>query len=134
MAAARQPNYRRSGGFDKAAFQAEFTRHFSRNPRYCAAAMPDMLVQLGLIERDTEITDIRWAAYLLATVMWGTTSPTTVSHVAVSKKGKPLLDKKGRPVVVQQRKWLMTMAPVAEVGQGKVRRYHARPIRATRMA
>lgn len=61
---------------------------------------------------------------MLATVMWETTSPTTVTRPAVSKKGRPLTDKHNQPVLVRERKWLMTMAPVDEVGRGKGRRYH----------
>ncbi|MGB7989233.1 MAG: glycoside hydrolase family 19 protein [Candidatus Methylophosphatis roskildensis] len=124
MTAADPPDYRRAGNFDRAVFQAEFADQFSRNARYSAAAVPDMLVLLGMIERDPNIIDIRWAAYILATVMWETTSPTTVTRPALNRKGKPLLDKKGQPVIVKERKWLMTMAPVDEIGHGKGRRYH----------
>lgn len=122
--AANPPDYRRSGNFDRAVFQAEFASRFARNARYSAAAMPDMLVLLGMIERDPNIIDIRWAAYILATVMWETTSPTTVTRPALNKKGKPLLDKRGQPIQVKERNWLMTMAPVDEIGHGKGRRYH----------
>lgn len=124
MTAAKRPDYRLLGGIDRAIFQTEFTSQFSKSARYSAAAMPDMLVLLGLLEADANINDVRWAAYMLATVMWETTSPTTVSRQAVNKKGKPLLDKKGLPIMVTERKWLMTMAPVDEVGHGKGRKYH----------
>lgn len=43
--------------------------------------------------------------------------------LAVNKKGKTLVDKKGRPIILKERKWLMTMAPVDEIGHGKGRRY-----------
>ena len=105
-------------------FQEQFTAQFAKSSRYNAASMPDMLVLLTHIEQDTDITDIRWVAYMLATVMWETTSPSTFSHVAVDKKGKLLLSKKGKPVMVTRRKWLMTMAPVDEIGHGKGRKYH----------
>lgn len=124
MAAGKRVDYRRIGNFDKVVFQTEFTNAFSRSPRYSAAAMPDAFALLGLIERDGAIIDVRWAAYMLATVMWETASPTTVTRPAVNKKGKPLLDKKGLPIILKERKWLMTMAPVDEVGHGKGRRYH----------
>ncbi|ABM30806.1 hypothetical protein QRO08_24005 [Paracidovorax citrulli] len=83
-----------------------------------------MLTLLGMIERDTNINDVRQAAYMLATVMWETTSPVTVTKVATNKKGQPLLDKNRQPVVLKQKNWLMTMAPVAEIGHGKGRQYH----------
>ena len=38
-----------------------------------------------------------------------------------TKKAIPIL-KNGKPVMVKQRKWLMTMAPVDQVGQGGGRR------------
>lgn len=117
-------NYQHSGGYDHQAFVREFVAQFGRSAPYNAAATPDMLVLLDLIERDPGITDVRQAAYMLATVMWETTSPTKVTQVARNRKGQPLLDKNKQPVMVSQRKWLITMAPVSEIGQGKGRRYH----------
>ena len=124
MVAPKPLDHRHTGPYDRPVFQEQFTAQFAKSSRYNAASMPDMLVLLTHIEQDTEITDIRWAAYMLATVMWETTSPSTFSHVAVDKKGKLLLSKKGKPVMVTRRKWLMTMAPVDEIGHGKGRKYH----------
>lgn len=124
MPTAKLPNYAYSGSFDQAVFQTEFNTAFAKNPRYNAAAVPDLLVLLGLIERDPGINDVRQAAYILATVMWETTSPTTITRPLLDKKGLPLLDKKKQPKFVKQKKWQMTMAPVSEVGLGKGRRYH----------
>ena len=117
-------DHRHTGPYDRPVFQEQFTALFAKSSGYNAAAMPDMLKLLTQIEQDTNITDIRWAAYMLATVMWETTSPSNFSHVVVDKKGKPVLGKKGEPVIVTQRKWLMTMAPVDEIGHGKGRKYH----------
>jgi len=117
-------NYQHSGGYDRLVFLREFVAQFGRSAPYNAAATPDMLVLLDLIERDAGITDVRQAAYMLATVMWETTSPTKVSQVARNRKGQPLLDKNKQPIMVNHRKWLITMAPVSEIGQGKGRRYH----------
>jgi hypothetical protein len=61
---------------------------------------------------------------MLATVAWETTLPATVERPAFNKKGKPLIDKTGKPVMLKHRQWLMTMAPVDEIGRGKGRRYH----------
>jgi len=61
---------------------------------------------------------------MLATVFWETTSKMSVAIVAKNKRGKPLLNKKGDPIILKRKKWLMTMAPVDEVGHGKGRRYH----------
>ncbi|MBI5257179.1 MAG: glycoside hydrolase [Burkholderiales bacterium] len=130
---AQTPNYQHSGAFDRAVFGREFSAQFGRSARYNAAAVPDMMLLVGLIEADSGITDVRQAAYMLATVMWETTSPVKVSHVARNKKGQPLLDKQKKPVIVTQRKWLMTMAPVSEIGQGKGRKYHE-PVKVKRLA
>lgn len=124
MATPKPLDHRHTGPYDRPIFQEQFTARFAKSSRYNAAAMCDLLELLTLIEQDSKVTDIRWAAYMLATVMWETTSPTSISHVAVNKKGKPLLGKYGQPVIVTQRKWLMTMAPVDEIGHGKGRRYH----------
>lgn len=133
MATLPQPNYQYNGVYDHAIFLAEFTRQFARSGRYNAAAVPQMLTLLDLIERDIAITDVRWAAYMLATVMWETTVPTTVLRPAVNKKGKPLVNKKGQSVLVKQRRWLMSMSPVDEIGHGKGRRYHE-PVKVKRLA
>ena len=49
--------------------QTEFTKAFSGGANYRADAIPDMFVLLSLIEQDPLIVDIRWIAYMLATVM-----------------------------------------------------------------
>ena len=117
-------NYQHLGLYDRVIFQDGVTTSFRRSGRFNAAAVPDMLNLLGMIERDPGINDVRQAAYMLATVMWETTSPTTVTSPAVNKKGVALVDKHNRPIMVKRRRWLMTMAPVNEVGHGKGRRYH----------
>ena len=119
------PNYLYLGSYDRAIFQAEFAKRFSKNGRYDAGAIPAMFELLTFIERDTQITDMRWAAYMLATVLWETTYPKSVEVVVKNKKGQPIINKKtGKPTVVKSRVWLMTMAPVDEVGRGKGRNYH----------
>lgn len=117
-------NYQCGGGYDRQVFLREFVVQFAQSAPYTMAARPDMLVLLDLIERDAGITDVRQAAYMLATVMWETTSPTKVSQVARNRKGQPLLDKNKQPVMVTHRQWLITMAPVSEIGRGQGRRYH----------
>jgi hypothetical protein len=125
-------NYKYSGCFDKDKLIQEFNTRFSKNPRYNAAALPDLLTLVGLIESDSQMTDLRWAAYMLATVFWETTYPTTII-TPKTRKGKPVLDKKGQPVMLKNRQWLMTMAPVNEVGQGKGRNYHE-PVKVSKNA
>jgi hypothetical protein len=116
--------YQYSGVYDRVKFESAFIKQFSKSPRYSGAAIPDLFHLLDSIEKDKEMTDIRWTAYLLATVMWETTTPHNIERPALNKKGKPLYDKHGKPVMVKTRLWLMTMAPVDEVGHGKGRKYH----------
>ena len=123
-------NYLYLGTYDRGVFQTEFVKAFSGSANYRANAIPDMFVLLSLIERDPLIVDIRWAAYMLATVMKETTTRTTVERPALNKKGKPLIDKKGKAVMVKTHPWLMMMAPVDEVGKGKGRKYHE-PVKVT---
>ena len=124
MATSHEVDFKYSGLYDKPTFQKAFNDTIAKSASFNAAAIPDLFALVGLIGKDKDINDVRWAAYMLATVMWETTSPTAVSQVARNKKGVPLKDKKGQLIVVVQRKWLMTMAPVEEVGHGKGRRYH----------
>ena len=113
-----------SGAYNRAEFEAEFVKQFSKSPRYNSGAIPDLFRLLDLIENDRDMTDIRWTAYLLATIMWETTSPHSIEKPALNKKGKPLYDKNGKPVMVKSWPWLISMSPVDEVGHGKGRQYH----------
>ena len=130
--AAATVNYLYLGTYDRSVVQTEFMKAFSGGANYRADAIPDMFVLLSLIERDPLIIDIRWAAYMLATVMKETTTRTTVERPALNKKGKPLIDKKGKPVILKSHPWLMMMAPVDEVGKGKGRKYHE-PVKVSSM-
>jgi len=114
-----------NGSYNLATFNTRFIEKFAKNPRYNADALPDLSTLVDMISRDPNITDVRWGAYMLATAMWETTSPLTFVVQVKNKKGQPIINKKtGKPVTVKQKKWLMTMAPVEEVGHGKGRRYH----------
>ena len=111
------------GTYDLSTFNSRFIEEFARNPRFNLDALGGMTTLVDMINRDPNITDVRWAAYMLATVMWETTSLFTIEVPVKNKKGQPII-KNGKPVTVKRRKWLMTMAPVSEVGHGKGRRYH----------
>jgi hypothetical protein len=120
------------GFYDLATFNTRFMEKFAKNPRYNVNALPNMSTLVDMIGRDPNIIDVRWGAYILATVMWETTSPVTVEVQVKNKKGQPIV-KNGKPVTVKQKKWLMTMAPVDEVGLGKGRRYHE-PVKVAALA
>ncbi|MFZ2268143.1 MAG: hypothetical protein WAV95_11265 [Azonexus sp.] len=110
--------------FDRPIFMAEYTKFMVKNPRYNANAIPQVMYLLEKMQSDARITDLRWIAYMLATVAWETTSPLTFTY---EKK-----DKKGKVVTLKQKKWLFTMAPVEEVGHGKGRKYHD-PVKVQRL-
>lgn len=116
-------NYSYNGIYGLATFNVRFIEEFSKTPRYNSNALSSVLTLVDMISRDPNIIDIRWGAYILATVIWETTSPFSVEVLAKNKKGQPII-KNGKPVMVKQKKWLMTMAPVDEVGHGKGRNYH----------
>jgi hypothetical protein len=117
-------NYQYSGKFDTEIFKVEFTKKFQKNGHYNAAAIPDMVVLLDMIENDPKITDIRWTAYMLATAFKETCSP-TLRQYPLLKMGKPVIDKAtGKPAMRNTYPWLMQMRPVDEVGKGEGRQYH----------
>jgi hypothetical protein len=109
--------------YDLPTFNIRFMEKFSKNPRYNLGAFPSMMTLVDMIGRDLNISDVRWGAYMLATVMWETTSLFTVEVPVRNKKGLPIL-RHGKPVTVKQKKWLMAMAPVEEAGHGEGRNYH----------
>ena len=90
------------GFYDLATFNARFMEKFAKNPRYNVSALPDMSTLVDMIGRDPNITDVRWGAYILATVMWETTSPVTVEVQVKNKKGQPIV-KNGKPVTVKKK-------------------------------
>jgi hypothetical protein len=111
------------GFYNLSIFNTRFIEKFAKNPRCNLGALSSMDTLIDMIGRDLFITDVRWGAYMLATLMWETTLPFTVEVPVTNKKGQPIV-KNGRPVTVKRREWLMTMDPVDEVGHGKGRRYH----------
>ncbi len=125
-------NYHYVGTYDERIFEQEFRERFGKRPQI-ANAIPNVLVLLRLISRDTNITDVRWAAYMLATVLVETTSRVEQLVPAKNKKGKPLVDKAGKPVMLKRRAWMMTMEPVNEADKGKGRDYHE-PVKVAKLA
>ncbi len=116
-------DYRYTGTFNQKVFMEAFHRAFKKRGMG-ANVQNDVLALLGMMERDTEIQDIRWMAYMLATVLKETTHPEAAQVRVLDKKGKPVLDKNGQPQTRTVKNWVVTMAPVAEVGFGKGRQYH----------
>jgi hypothetical protein len=125
-------NYHYVGTYDERIFEQEFRERFGKRPQI-ATTIPNVLVLLRLISRDTNITDVRWAAYMLATVLIETTSRVEQLVPAKNKKGKALVDKAGKPVMLKRRAWMMTMEPVNEADKGKGRDYHE-PVKVAKLA
>lgn len=126
-------NYHYVGSYDERIFVQEYGERFGKSPYYTANAIPAALVLLRLISRDPNITDVRWAAYMLATTAWETRIPVTQLVPAKDKKGRPLVDKTGKAVMRKYSPWRMVMAPVDEVGHGKGRDYHE-PVKVAKLA
>jgi hypothetical protein len=95
-------DYTFSGFYDLAIFNTRFIEKFAKNPRYNLGALPAMSTLVDMIGRDPDITDVRWGAYMLATVMWETTSPVTVEVQVKNKRGQPII-RNGQPVTVTQK-------------------------------
>lgn len=122
-------DYSYSGPFDRekfvAAFETEFAKHPNvdrRDPAY-PTALKGMDTLLGLIENDKRIADIRWVAYMLATVLIETATPKTYPVPILDAKGKPKLGPGGQPLMKTESRWTINMAPVNEIGHGKDKRY-----------
>jgi hypothetical protein len=120
------------GQFDRVKFRKAFADQFSKTAHYDAAAIPDMEALLAFIEADTRVADIRWMAYMLATVFWETTSLKKYEVPTKGKNGKPLLGKNGQPIMHTVKKWAITMKPVEEVGHGSGRAYFL-PVKVKRL-
>jgi hypothetical protein len=112
------------GAFRRDLFESAFNVAFARNPRYDANAIPALMQLVGFMEEDERVYDIRWMAYMLATVFWETASLKHESVRVLNKKKQPLLDARGQPLMRTVKHWRITMRPVAEVGHGAGRRYY----------
>jgi hypothetical protein len=104
------------GSFDIEKFVRLYKAAFSGDPHYSEATEPNLRVLLNYMAHDPCIVDLRWMAYILATVSWEATAPITETHK--NSKGK----------VITTHPWRMTWAPVEEVGHGHGRAYE-RPVK-----
>jgi hypothetical protein len=115
--------FRPAGRFDRRRLEEQASKALAREGRFHAPALPAMLDLVAVLEADPRVQDLRWIAYILATVYWETTRPTSVTRQLFDKKGKALLDKKGQPRFVKTTPWKMTFQPVREVGLGAKKEY-----------
>ena len=104
-------DYTYRGQMDLEAFLTAYKEAFSRDGRYTVAREPDLRQFLGFLTKDPKLTDLRWMAYILATVYWED-APLT-RYTAKTKAGKE----------ITRRAWLTKWSPAEETGLGKGRGY-----------
>lgn len=121
--AAAMAKYAWNGGFDSIKLRDGFIGYFGKDPHFDIEAIPHLESLVGYMAKDDRIMDLRWMAYMLATVCWETTYPKKESKPVLDKHGKPRTDKKGKPLVRSRTRWVFTMSPVSEVGHGANRNY-----------
>jgi hypothetical protein len=57
-----------TGHLNRGAFEQAYCREFAKAPKFNVASVPHLLKLLSMMENDPAIMDIRWMAYMLATV------------------------------------------------------------------
>jgi hypothetical protein len=117
-------DYLYGGAYDQSAFQKAYAEQFKGVPKFNLASMSDLLFVLGKIGGDPRITDVRWAAYMLATAFIES------SHTVKVKKES--IDKNGRHKSHGVKVW-RNFAPIEEAGHGGGKRYYL-PVKVTRLA
>jgi len=107
-------DYGYKGPFDPDRFGIEYANEFKNVPKYSGPSLPDLLSVLGKIGSDTRVSDIRWAAYILATVFVESSHTVRIRKQTKSPKGK---------VTTQALKVWRNYVPVEESGRGRGRDY-----------
>jgi hypothetical protein len=120
-----------SGQFDRGKLTTAFAAGMAGAAKFDAKSLTGFVEMIELLERDKDVTDIRWMAYMLATAHWETASIVSSKVPAKNKKGALLTDKHGKPVMKALRSW-KSMQPVNETGRGKGRRYYL-PVKVTEL-
>jgi hypothetical protein len=115
-------DYLHVGPFEEAAFQREYTSEFKAVPKFNLASMPDLIFVLHKIGADPRVTDVRWAAYMLATVFIESSHTVKLKKVSVGKGGR-----RSHSVKVWR-----NFVPIEEAGHGKGRRYYL-PVKVKRL-
>ena len=111
-----------TGQFDHGKLEASFLSELKGTPKFSATSLDNFLVMIDMMEKDKDVTDIRWMSYMLATSHWETAAITSSKVAALDKKGHTLKDKSGKPLMKTLRLW-RSMKPIRETGSGKGRRY-----------
>ncbi|HEX4807641.1 MAG TPA: hypothetical protein VH325_01850 [Bryobacteraceae bacterium] len=109
------------GSFDVEKLIRLYKAAFSGKPNYTEATEPNLRRLVAFMTNDPYIVDIRWMAYILATVVREATAPMTETH------------KNAQGKTVTQRPWRMMWAPVEESGHGSGRSYE-KPVKVFALA
>jgi hypothetical protein len=107
--------YATRGPYDRTKVYDAFDKAFPGGG-FATTTHDDVDAFLKQIEDDADITDLRWAAYMLATVHLEAKVLVT-EKVLTDSKGNLLTDKKGNPTPRLVHKWQL-MQPVEESGHG----------------
>jgi hypothetical protein len=118
-----EKDYVYTGSYNPNTFQQAYATEFQRVPKFNLASMADLLFVLGKIGKDSRITDVRWAAYMLAT--------TFVESSHTVKIQKETVDKKGRRKTHRVKVW-RNFAPIEEAGHGRGLKYYL-PVKVARL-
>lgn len=116
-------DYRWNRVVDRATFQRLYESELRAVPKFNMASMPDLLFVLGKICADARVADLRWAAYMLATVFIETSHTIKITKQTTNKDGK---------VVTHTLKQWRNFTPREETGHGKGRRYE-HPVKVKRL-
>jgi hypothetical protein len=105
--------YSYSGAFDRQKLTKLFEAEFSKSVVQLQRSEPNFLALVGYIENDAFMTDIRWAAYLLATTYW--------EAKVLQKANVPL---KTDPSKTKEIKYWLLFASKPESSPASTRRYY----------
>lgn len=103
-------DYGYTGPYDPERFCEGYAKEFKKVPKYNDPSVPDLLFVLRKIGADARVTDVRWAAYILATCF--------IESSHTIKVTKQTRDKKGAIKEHVLKVW-RNFSPADESGRGK---------------
>lgn len=107
-------DYSQYDPFEKNAFRKAYVAEFKNVPKFTVGSIPDLVHYLEMMEKDPDITDLRWMSYMLATAF--IESSTTVKITRQSR------NKRGHLVTRTVKVW-RNFTPIEERGHGRGKLY-----------